>query len=67
MAFVVIQEGGSSTELYVSAWDTAEEAEDHRVSCRNDGAYRTTEPVEMPDGTDWDALENVVQSLGTLG
>ncbi|WP_128645077.1 hypothetical protein [Rhodococcus sp. BS-15] len=66
MAFVVIQEGGSSTEFYVSAWGSVDEAEAHRISCRNDGAYRTTEPVEMPDGTDWDALENVVQSLATL-
>lgn len=44
---VLVQEGGSSTELYLHAWDTAEEAGDDRISCARDGAYRTSDVVEV--------------------
>lgn len=45
-AWLLVQEGGSSSELYVHAWDTQEEAEDDRVNCARDGAYRTSPVIE---------------------
>jgi hypothetical protein len=47
-AYVMIQEGGSSTELYLHAWGSEGEAEDDRADCTTDGAYRTTEVVTVP-------------------
>lgn len=46
-AWLLIQEGGSSSELYVHGWDTQEEAEDDRVNCARDGAYRTSPVLEV--------------------
>jgi len=46
--FVLIQEGGSSAELYIHAHGSRGEAEDDRLSCENDGAYRTSEIIEVP-------------------
>ena len=47
-AFVVIQEGGSSEEIYIHASDSEADAEAFRVSCRDDGAYRTSDVIEVP-------------------
>lgn len=47
-AFAVVQEGGSSSELYISSWPSREEAEAFRVDCATDGAYRTSPVVEIP-------------------
>jgi hypothetical protein len=47
-AFVLIQEGGSSTEQYLHWHDTLEEAEQDRYDCRDDGSYRTSPVVEVP-------------------
>lgn len=66
MAWAVIQEGGSSIELYLSVWDTQEEAEGFRQDCSASGAYRTGEPVELPDSTNWDAVELLLQSVATI-
>ncbi|WP_175145536.1 hypothetical protein, partial [Paraburkholderia phenoliruptrix] len=55
---VLIQEGGSSTELYLHAWDTAEEASDDRIACARDGAYRTSDVVEVDS-----SLGNVPQTV----
>ncbi|WP_157639928.1 hypothetical protein [Burkholderia ubonensis] len=46
--FVLIQEGGSSFELYIHAHTTREEAEDDRQSCEDNGAYRTSDIIEVP-------------------
>lgn len=47
-AFVVLQEGGSSAEQpYVSAWDTEEQANEHRASCAEAG-YRTSKAIRVP-------------------
>ena len=46
--FILIQEGGSSTELYIHSHDSKEEAEEDRISCARDGAYRTSEVIELP-------------------
>lgn len=46
--FVVIQEGGTSTELYIHAHGSRGDADEDRLSCENDGAYRTSEIIEVP-------------------
>jgi hypothetical protein len=65
MAYALIQEGGSSQELYLHVHDTLEEAEADRLECA-DASYQTTDPIEMPDNSDWDAVETLLQSLGSL-
>ena len=65
MVYALIQEGGSSGELYLHVHDTLEEAEADRQRCA-EGAYRTTEPKEMPASTNWDAVETLLQLLPTL-
>lgn len=47
-AHLVVQEGGSSSELYVHALSTSAQASLHQRNCWNEGAYRTTEVVEVP-------------------
>lgn len=44
----LIQEGGSSTELYLHGWETEAEAEADRFACRDDGGYRTSAPIQGP-------------------
>lgn len=44
--FVLIQEGGSSTEHYIHAHGSLEDAQDDRISCAQ-GAYRTTPVMEI--------------------
>lgn len=46
--YFVVQEGGSSTELYVHGFDAAQDAQDYRKSCHHDGSYRTSSVVEVP-------------------
>ena len=46
--YTLIQEGGSSTELYVHAHATIEEAEGDREDCASNGGYRTSEVVVLP-------------------
>lgn len=43
---IVVQEGGSSTEIYAHAFDNREAAAYHRLSCAS-GSYRTSEVVEI--------------------
>ncbi|TXH16597.1 MAG: hypothetical protein E6R03_05215 [Hyphomicrobiaceae bacterium] len=45
--YIVIQQGGSSSELYLHAFDTLSEVRQYRKSCDN-AAYETSEPVEVP-------------------
>lgn len=47
-AFVVLQEGGSSGEIYASAHSSLEDAEAFRIDCRDSGSYRTSEIFEVP-------------------
>ena len=59
--YIVIQEGGSSTELYANAFDSAEEARNFREACSHDGGYATTPPVEVPE-----AMANFVDEIGEI-
>jgi hypothetical protein len=62
-AHVVVQEGGSTGEFYAHAFTTRKAAAKYRRSCAR-AAYRATEPVEVPAGTDIDALQRVLSAVG---
>ncbi|WP_329405450.1 hypothetical protein OG563_26680 [Nocardia vinacea] len=66
-AHVVVQEGGASNEFYAHAFDTVVDANRYRVNAAKNGAYLTTEPVEMPDATDFDALAELLAKIGDIG
>lgn len=46
--WLVIQEGGTSTELYAITYDSYNDAEDYRRRCEAAGSYRTSAPIEVP-------------------
>ena len=61
--YLFVQEGGSSSELYVHGHTTREEAENHRNSC-GDSAYRTSEILEVPESLErHPAFYDIVQAL----
>lgn len=63
--FLYVQEGGSSTELYLHAFDTKAQAIAGRESCA-EAAYRTSEIIKAPASlVDHPAFMNVVQDLLT--
>jgi hypothetical protein len=69
--FVLIQEGGTSFELYIHAHTTREDAEDDRVSCETDGAYRTSDILEVPSSLAdepgfYELAEKLVCAVATL-
>lgn len=45
--FLVIQEGGSSQELYVQSLFTRAQAARYQASCGAEGAYRTSDVIEV--------------------
>lgn len=47
-SYALVQQGGSSSELYLHAHPTRDEAEADRIDCALDGAYSTSEVVEVP-------------------
>lgn len=72
-SFVLLQEGGSSQELYVHAHETGAEADADRISCRDDGSYRTTPVVEIAPELAvlgevfYEAVEAIIGTLGDMG
>lgn len=46
--YVLVQEGGSSIELYLHAHETRALAQSDRAACADEGAYRTSPVVEVP-------------------
>lgn len=67
-AYIVVQEGGTSTELYVITFDTEEDANEYREECSRDGGYSTTPPVRVPKGLEQylNEIQEVVRSLSDL-
>ncbi len=70
-SYLLIQEGGSTGELYVHAHDTREAAEADRVSCADEGSYRTSEIVEVPADLAnhpkfYDVVEQLVRAAARL-
>ena len=60
---IIVQEGGGTGELYAHAFTTRKDAKRFTRSCSR-AAYRATEPVEVPAGTDLDALQLVLSAVG---
>lgn len=61
--YLYVQEGGSSTEIYVHAFDSEEQANAGRKSCA-EAAYRTSEIIKAPASlVDHPAFMEVVQGL----
>ena len=60
---VVVQEGGVTGELYAHAFTTRKDAKRFTRSCAK-AAYRATAPLEVPAGTDIDALQLVLSAVG---
>lgn len=61
--FLYVQEGGSSTEIYLHSFDTEEQAIAGRKSCA-EAAYRTSEIIKAPASlVDHPAFMEVVQGL----
>lgn len=46
--YLVVQEGGSSREMYVHGFDTIASADAYRESSVKEGAYRTSPPIQLP-------------------
>jgi hypothetical protein len=72
VVFVVVQEGGSSAELYIHIHDSPGAAETDRVACMDEGSYRTSEVVEVPvslaDHPDFHTIaERLVRATTTIG
>lgn len=46
--FIVIQQGGSSMERYLSVQDSQEEAEAFKKDCWDNGAFHTSDVIPVP-------------------
>lgn len=46
--YAIVQEGGSTGELYVHGYDTRADADQARDVCADAGSYRTSPVVELP-------------------
>jgi hypothetical protein len=61
--FILIQEGGSSQELYLHTHNTMEEAKRDRISCA-EASYSTSPVLEVPKSlADHPDFHAVVESL----
>ena len=60
---VVVQEGGSTGELYAHGFTRRRDATRFTRSCAR-ASYRATAPVEVPAGTDLDVLQRVLDAVG---
>ncbi|WP_434716088.1 hypothetical protein [Paraburkholderia sp. A3RO-2L] len=69
--YVLIQEGGTSTELYIHAHATRDDAEADREECETNGAYRTSEIIEVPASLAthpafYEIAEQLVRAVSTI-
>lgn len=66
--YIIIQEGGSSREIYAHGWNTLKECRHDRKDCAK-GSYRTSEPIRVPQHlskllkTDRQALEDFWKTI----
>lgn len=73
VVYIVIQEGGSSCELYVHVHGTRKDAEVDRISCCENGSYRTSKDIiEVPASLAnhpmfYEVAEMLVGATQTLG
>jgi hypothetical protein len=71
LVWYVVQEGGSSTELYLHGFDTRRQADAYRKRAAK-SAYRTSPPVSAPralaDMPDFDrVLEEIIHEVTNIG
>ena len=45
--YLIVQQGGASTEMYLHTFDTYEQARNYRRSCDR-AAYATSKPIKIP-------------------
>lgn len=70
---MLVQEGGSSDELYIHSHGSFEEAENDRAHCTKNGSYRTTEIITLPAPVAalgelfYETAEQLASSMRTLG
>lgn len=62
LVYIVAQEGGSSGEMYVHAFDSELDALKYRLECER-AAYRTTPPVPMDSGAITPHIMDVIGEL----
>lgn len=63
MVYCYVQEGGSSTEIYLHTFDTLADAEDGRIECAA-SAYRTSNIVEVPKKlADQEGFHDTIQEI----
>lgn len=72
MSYVLVQEGGTSAELYLHAHESLEHAQADRESCEEDGAYRTTDILEIPSRLAdrpgfYEHAESLLRLMPTMG
>lgn len=46
--YAIVQEGGSTGEMYLHGYDTRAQADEARAGCADEGSYRTSPVVELP-------------------
>jgi hypothetical protein len=60
---VIVQEGGSTGELYAHGFTRRRAADRFLRSCAR-AAYRATMPVRIPAATDIEAIQAVLDAVG---
>jgi len=65
--YLVVQQGGSSSEVYLHTFDTYEQARNYRRSCER-AAYNTSKPVRIPAELEQHlaVVEEIVQQAVSL-
>ena len=63
-SYLVVQEGGSSNELYAHVFENSGDAQDYRASSADEGSYRTSAPIKVPQSlVDHPAFAEVAEAI----
>ncbi len=64
---LVLQQGGSSREVYLHTFDTKKQADDYRDECEK-ASYATSEPVSIPVDLEQhrDKIDEIIQAALSL-
>ncbi|WP_420227703.1 hypothetical protein [Pigmentiphaga litoralis] len=61
--YLVVQEGGSSSELYAHVFGNSDDAQDYRASSADEGSYRTSVPIKVPESLWIPAFAKVAEAI----
>jgi hypothetical protein len=66
--WLVVQQGGSSAEMYVYVFDSKRNAKAYRRECDRDAGYQTSEPIETTEAicAVLGAVEEAVQAAAEM-